>query len=62
MAGLEARYHVHKIEDPEGKHDNCRYFVLDPQHDPLAAEALHFYAMNTENDELAEDLFDWLDS
>lgn len=62
MAGLEHKYNVKKVWDPNGDHDDCRYFVLDPQHDPVAAEALNFYAMNTENDELAEDIFNWLDT
>lgn len=42
--GLEARYEVKKINDPTGKHDKCRYFVLDPTHDPIAREALHYYS------------------
>lgn len=41
MAGLEYRYEVYKVSDPEGKHMDCRYFVLDPQHDPVAAKALY---------------------
>jgi hypothetical protein len=44
--GLEARYHVEKMSDPTGKHDECRYFVLDPQHDPVAREALRDYAVH----------------
>jgi len=61
--GLEPRYHVEKIDDPNGKHDDCRYFVLDPQHDPLAREALLRYALlagQTGNSELARDLREWL--
>lgn len=42
--GLEARYRVEKISDPTGKHSDCRYFVLDPQHDPIARTALGLYA------------------
>lgn len=30
--------------DPEGKHEECRYFVLDPQHDPIARRMLFDYA------------------
>ena len=63
--GLEARYHVEKINDPAGKHDECRYFVLDPQHDPLAREALAEYAIQAHHAghvALAKDLHDWLES
>jgi hypothetical protein len=61
--GLEPRYNVTKINDPDGKHDDCRYFVLDPQHDPIAREALQFYRRRAASDgyyELARDLGDWL--
>lgn len=61
MAGLEYKYDVKKNSDPHGKHRNCRYFVLDPQHDELARAAIEFYALNTENDELANGLHAWLD-
>lgn len=62
MSGLESRYFVKKIEDPEGKHDDCRYFVLDPQHDENAWDALEQYAWNVResNPELSADLYDWL--
>lgn len=63
MAGLEARYDVQKINDPEGKHEDCRYFVLDPQHDPLAREALAEYAVlasKAGHEGLARDLDAWL--
>jgi hypothetical protein len=43
-AGLTNRYHVQRVHDPKGKHSECRYFVLDPQHDPLARIALKAYA------------------
>ena len=42
--GLEHRYDVKRVNDPSGKHDSCRYFVLDPKHDPLARVALAAYA------------------
>ena len=61
--GLEARYHVTKINDPDGKHTDCRYFVLDPQHDPLARSALLGYAgacMEEGRDQLARDLIEWV--
>lgn len=41
--GLEARYEVRKINDLEGKHNDCPYFVLDPIHDLMAREALKYY-------------------
>lgn len=64
-AGLEARYHVQKINDPNGKHDECRYFVLDPAHDLIARQALAFYrnhAARLGYDALANDLTAWLDA
>lgn len=62
--GLEARYRVEKINDPTGKHAHCRYFVLDPQHDPLALDALDYYALlATEKfPALANDLDRWVQS
>ena len=61
-AGLEGRYRVKKINDPTGKHDGCRYFVLDPQHDLLALQALKYYARLARNAgyvPLADDLDQW---
>lgn len=61
--GLEAaRYRVQKTNDPTGKHDDCRYFVLDPEHDPAALLALQLYAAAVANDNpaLARDLLDWI--
>lgn len=43
-AGLFRKFKVERTLDPEGKHDGCRYFVLDPQHDPIAREVLRSYA------------------
>ena len=62
--GLEARYDVRKINDPGGKHDACRYFVLDPQHDPIARDALRAYATAAGAEGFAAlrvDLHAWLD-
>lgn len=58
-AGLVERYRVEKIHDSEGKHDGCRYFVLDPQHDYAARAALATYAATTEHDALADALRAW---
>jgi hypothetical protein len=43
-AGLYGKYRVERISDPTGKHADCRCFVLDPQHDPIAREALAHYS------------------
>lgn len=56
---LERRYSVQKVNDPNGKHDECRYFVLDPQHDAYAATALRAYA-EAVGGELASDIGAWL--
>lgn len=59
------RYRVEKIGDPEGKHADCRYFVLDPQHDPIARLALAVYASRVGddgNERLEMDLIAWLDA
>jgi len=42
--GLYGKYRVERVSDPTGKHDNCWYFVLDPEHDPYALVALRAYA------------------
>lgn len=42
--GLIDKFTVRRHNDPAHKHDDCRYFVLDPQHDPLALSALAMYA------------------
>ena len=60
--GLHEKFFVKKIHDPDGKHDACRYFVLDPLHDIAAHSALGWYALRTKaegNDGLAEDLMTW---
>lgn len=63
--GLEHRYDVQKVNDPEGRHNDCRYFVLDPQHDPIAREALRDYAVHAlsyGHVGLYQDLDRWLTS
>lgn len=62
--GVIKKYDVRRVNDPEGKHAECRYFVLDPRHDPLARDALVVYAHAAEVSgygSLAEDLRGWLD-
>lgn len=61
--GLVEKYAVKRHNDPGGKHHGCRYFVLDPQHDPIAAKALKVYADEAERAGypiLAGDLRVWL--
>ena len=62
--GLLRKYEVRRVNDPTGKHDACRYFVLDPQHDPIAVQALMWYGAKARQagyEALASDLFAWLD-
>jgi hypothetical protein len=48
-AGLYRKYNVSRVDrDPDGKHKDCFYFVLDPAHDPIAREALTLYANRCE--------------
>lgn len=56
--GLHNKYIVRRRHDPTGKHDQCRYFVLDPRHDPYARKALLAYAEACREDHpaLADDL------
>ena len=61
--GLYGKYYVERLNDPTGKHDNCRYFTLDPVHDPIARYALAHYAEKAMKDgytDLADDLYEWL--
>lgn len=56
--GLYDKYFVERVNDPDGKHDECQYFVLDPAHDRFARTALYAYAWACEVEfpELARDL------
>ena len=57
--GLYPKFQVTRTDgDPTGKHANCRYFVLDPEHDPAARLAVITYAgaIRPTNPELASDL------
>lgn len=61
--GLRTKYEVHRRFDHDGKHDKCRYFVLDPQHDPIAIDALERYSIAVRDAgfvALSEDLDRWL--
>lgn len=65
--GLIAKFEVKRLT-PSSRgidHHQCRYFVLDPQHDDLARAALRTYAQAAQiagQRQLALDLFEWLDS
>lgn len=56
--GLFTKYDVRRRSDPEGKHTNCEFFVLDLVHDRFAAAALSAYAQacSAEYPQLAADL------
>lgn len=56
--GLYNKFNVTRTDGPGGKHDGCRYFVLDLNHDPFARAALIAYADACEGrcPELAADL------
>lgn len=62
--GLYDKYDVKRNDgDPEGKHVDCRHFVLDPNHDPMSRRALQTYMQEaTKNGyiALAADLQKWL--
>jgi hypothetical protein len=55
--GLYRKYHITR-HDPNGKHDNCYYFVLDTDHDKFSIPALQAYAAACESEypKLAADL------
>lgn len=60
-AGVYRKYEVKRTDgssEPGGRHERCRYFVLDLDHDPHAAAALRAYAESCQGDypALASDL------
>ena len=59
--GIYKKYNVERLNDPEGKHKACAFFVLDLDHDPYAIPALKAYAeaCKDEYPELAKDL-EWV--
>ena len=61
---LHGKYRVERIGGTPGKHDDCRYFVLDPQHDEHAAAAMRVYAdaVRPTLPGLAADIDEWLDA
>ena len=59
--GLYRKFIVERTDGRSGpgeKHDGCRYFVIDLDHDPFAFDALMVYAeaCSEENPNLASDL------
>ncbi len=59
---LHGKYRVTRTVDPDGKHTDCRYFVLDPGHDEHAVTAIRAYAaaVRVEQPALAADLDAWV--
>lgn len=55
--GLKAKYLVFKADTGKAV-ENC--FVLCPDKDPAAVEALRVYARATDNETLAEDICNWV--
>lgn len=63
--GLYPKYYVQKIVGNDLLEVNDPVFVLNPQTDPIAAGALEFYADQAYDagfHQLAEDIWDWLDT
>lgn len=55
--GLKVKYDVTKVSDGSTV-NNC--FVLRPDRDPAAVEALRAYALATPNKQLAADIYTWV--
>ena len=55
--GLKAKYLVFKADTGE-KVDNC--FILRPDKEPAAVEGLRAYARTTDNETLADDIYNWV--
>ena len=55
--GLKAKYLVFKADTGEMV-DNC--FILRPDKDAVAVEALRAYAKATDNETLAKDIYNWV--
>lgn len=63
--GLYEKFRVERTDGasaPGGKHENCRYFVLDMDHDQFARVAIAAYAAACQDKypNLARDLRDWV--
>lgn len=55
QSGLYSKYEVRKDGEPV---EDC--FVLEPENDPAARVALSAYAGHTDDEDLKQDLLDWL--
>lgn len=55
--GLKAKYLVFKA-DTGKRVENC--FVLRPDKDPAAVKAIRTYASATDNETLADDIYNWV--
>lgn len=62
--GVYKKWAMKRLNDPDGKHDDCFIFVLDIDHDPFAVPALNAYidACEHEYGPLAFDLTNVLTS
>lgn len=60
--GLLKKYEVSRLGDANNKHLGCRYFVLDPRHDPHAVTALQAYSdsVRDTHPHLSHDIDNWL--
>ena len=64
MTGLINKFYVSRCDGrdlPGGDKFGTKYFVLDPANDPAARNALVAYAAVCDNQELADDLYAWLE-
>jgi len=48
--GLYRKFRVTRVHDPEEKHKDCFYFVLDLDHDPHALPAIRAYIESCEEE------------
>lgn len=48
--GLYGKYKVERLSDPDGKHEDCYYFILDTVHDKHSLAALEAYAGSCMNE------------
>lgn len=48
--GIYEKYHVARLNDEAGKHNECEYFILDLVHDDHARAALLAYAISCKDE------------
>ncbi len=63
MANQQGIYNKYRVKKTDGSpmDPEARYFVLRPNLDPAARVAMRAYADATENEDLARDIFAWMD-